>query len=114
MNDNNAKSKPVDRLAPRARSAAVRQNARPLGRGQGELYKNVYLPYREGSPPFRAGRLHIRLRNIVHTVTSSGFSFTISGFSATTTHPDGSEHEVVFSEDFTDEEMVSKECPGKR
>ncbi len=47
----------VDRLAPRARSAAVRQNARPLGRGQGELYKNVYLPYRE-APPFRAGRLH--------------------------------------------------------
>jgi hypothetical protein len=46
-----------DRLAPRARSAAVRQNPRPLGRGQGELYKNVYLPYRE-VPPFRAGRLH--------------------------------------------------------
>ncbi|MEE9567719.1 MAG: hypothetical protein V3W17_09520 [Desulfobacteria bacterium] len=68
MNDNNAKSKPVD----------------------------------------------IRLRNIVHTVTSPGLSFTISGFSATTTHPDGSEHEVVFSEDFTDEEMVSKECPEKR
>ncbi|MEE9421252.1 MAG: YbaK/EbsC family protein [Desulfatiglandaceae bacterium] len=40
----------VDRLAPRARSAAVRQNARPLGRGQGELYKNVYLPYREAPP----------------------------------------------------------------
>ncbi len=55
----------VDRLAPRARSAAVRQNARPLGRGQGELYKNVYLPYRAAKhcrkaepPPFRAGRLH--------------------------------------------------------
>ena len=32
----------IDRLAPRARSAAVRQNARPLGRGQGELYKNVH------------------------------------------------------------------------
>jgi hypothetical protein len=27
---------------------------RPLGRGQGELFKNGYLPYRE-IPPFRAG-----------------------------------------------------------
>ncbi len=36
----------VDRLAPRARSAAVRQNPRPSGRGQGELYENVYFPYR--------------------------------------------------------------------
>jgi len=33
-------------LLPRVRSAAVRQNARPSGRGQGELYKNVYFPYR--------------------------------------------------------------------
>ncbi len=55
----------LDRLAPRARSAAVRQNARPLGRGEGELYKNVYLPYRAAKhcrkaepPAFRAGRLH--------------------------------------------------------
>ncbi|RLB82621.1 MAG: hypothetical protein DRH17_05090 [Deltaproteobacteria bacterium] len=39
----------LDRLAPR--------KPRPLGRGQGELYKNVYFPYRE-APPFRAGRLH--------------------------------------------------------
>ncbi len=53
-----------DRLAPRARSAAVRQNARPSGRGKGELYKNVYLPYRGAKhcrkaepPPFRAERL---------------------------------------------------------
>ncbi len=38
-----------DRLAPR--------KPRPSGRGQGELYKNIYLPYRE-APPFRAGRLH--------------------------------------------------------
>ncbi|MEE9403058.1 MAG: hypothetical protein V3V47_07670, partial [Desulfobacteria bacterium] len=37
-----------DRLAPR--------KPRPSGRGQGELYKNVYLPYRE-APPFRVGRL---------------------------------------------------------
>ncbi len=37
-----------DRFAPR--------KPRPLGRGQGELYKNVFLPYRE-APPFRAGRL---------------------------------------------------------
>ena len=36
----------VDRLAFR--------KSRPLGRGQGELYKNVYLPYRE-APPFKAG-----------------------------------------------------------
>jgi hypothetical protein len=42
-----------DRLAPRARSAAVRQNARPLGRGQGELYKNVHLPYRARKPAKR-------------------------------------------------------------
>jgi hypothetical protein len=50
-----------DRLAPRARSAAVRQNARPSGRGQGELYKNVYyFPYRE-APPFRAGKLHRKI-----------------------------------------------------
>ena len=35
-----------DRLAPR--------KPRPLGRGQGELYKNGYLPYRE-APPFKAG-----------------------------------------------------------
>jgi hypothetical protein len=48
--------KQFDRLAPRARSAAVRQNPRPSGRGQGELYKNVCLPCRE-APPFRAGRL---------------------------------------------------------
>ena len=40
----------IDRLAPR--------KPRPLGRGQGELYKNVPLPFREASPPFRAGRLH--------------------------------------------------------
>jgi hypothetical protein len=37
-----------DRLAPR--------KPRPSGRGKGELYKNVYLPYRE-APPFRAERL---------------------------------------------------------
>jgi len=55
----------IDRLAPRARSAAVRQNARPLGRGQGELCENVYFPYRgakhcrKAEPtPFRAGKLH--------------------------------------------------------
>ena len=36
----------IDRLAPR--------KPRPLGRGQGELYKNGYLPYRE-APPFKAG-----------------------------------------------------------
>jgi len=41
-----------DRLAPR--------KPRPSGRGQGELYKNIYLPYRE-APPFRAGRLHLNL-----------------------------------------------------
>jgi hypothetical protein len=46
-----------DRLAPRARSAAVRQNARPLGRGQGELYKNVYLPYRARKPTKRTPAL---------------------------------------------------------
>ncbi len=59
----------IDRHAPRARSAAVRQNARPSGRGQGELYKNVQLPYRAAKhcrkaerPPFRAGRLHFSTR----------------------------------------------------
>ncbi len=55
----------IDRLAPRARSAAVRQNARPSGRGKGELYKNVQLPYRE-PPPFRAGKLH---KSGVHVLT---------------------------------------------
>jgi hypothetical protein len=39
----------VDRPAPR--------KPRPEGRGQGELYKNGNLPYRE-APPGRAGRLH--------------------------------------------------------
>ncbi len=38
-----------DRPAPR--------KPRPEGRGQGELYKNGNLPYRE-APPGRAGRLH--------------------------------------------------------
>jgi len=47
----------IERLAPQTRSAAARRNPRPLGRGQGELYKNVPLPFRE-APPFRAGRLH--------------------------------------------------------
>ncbi len=42
-----------DRHAPCARSAAVRQNARPSGRGQGELYKNVQLPYRARKPAKR-------------------------------------------------------------
>ncbi len=42
-----------DRLAPRARSAAVRQNARPSGRGQGELYENVYFPCRARKPAKR-------------------------------------------------------------
>ena len=46
-----------DRLAPRARSAAVRQNARPSGRGKGELYKNVYLPYRARKPAKRTPAL---------------------------------------------------------
>ena len=40
-----AVDKEFDRLAPR--------KPRPLGRGQVELYKNVYLPYRE-APPFKA------------------------------------------------------------
>ncbi len=48
-----------DRLAPRARSAAVRQNPRPLGRGQGELYKNVYLPYRGGFTTKSCGGLSL-------------------------------------------------------
>jgi len=39
----------LDRPAPR--------KPRPEGRGQGELYKNGNLPYRE-APPGRAGRLH--------------------------------------------------------
>jgi len=39
-----------DRPAPR--------KPRLEGRGQGELYKNVLIPYRE-APPGRAGRLHI-------------------------------------------------------
>ena len=46
-----------DRLVPRARSAAVRQNARPSGRGQGELYENVYFPYRARKPAKRTAAL---------------------------------------------------------
>jgi hypothetical protein len=41
----------IDRPAPR--------KPRPEGRGQGELYKNGNLPYRE-APPARAGRLHLQ------------------------------------------------------
>ena len=44
-----------DRLAPR--------KPRPLGRGQGELYKNAYLPYRE-APPFKAGSFTIIVSTI--------------------------------------------------
>jgi hypothetical protein len=44
----------IDRPAPR--------KPRPEGRGQGELYKNGNLPYRE-APPGRAGRLHNLFRN---------------------------------------------------
>ncbi len=47
----------IDRLAPRARSAAVRQNARPSGRGQGELYENVCFPYRARKPAKRTPAL---------------------------------------------------------
>jgi len=43
------RSDDLDRPAPR--------KPRPVGRGQGEPYKMVYLPYRE-APPGRAGRLH--------------------------------------------------------
>jgi len=43
-----------DRLAPR--------KPRPLGRGQGELYKNACLPYRE-APPFKAGASQISVKN---------------------------------------------------
>jgi hypothetical protein len=46
-----------DRLAPRARSAAVRQNARPSGRGQGELYEDVCFPYRARKPAKRTPAL---------------------------------------------------------
>jgi hypothetical protein len=50
----------LDRLAPR--------KPRPLGRRQGELYKNVYLPYRAAKhcrqtepPPFKAGSFTFHL-----------------------------------------------------
>ncbi|NVM21532.1 MAG: MarR family EPS-associated transcriptional regulator [Desulfobacterales bacterium] len=61
----------IDRLAPR--------KLRPLGRGQGELSENVYLPYREAQP-FMAGRLqnkgHVRfifvgpaiIKEFVHSI----------------------------------------------
>ena len=45
----------IDRLAPR--------KPRPLGRGQGELYKNAYLPYRE-APPFKAGSFTYRMETL--------------------------------------------------
>ncbi len=73
----NQRTELVDRLAPR--------KPRPSGRGQGELYRNVYLPYRE-APPFRAGRLHKTIDLIarkfseIFTMKSCGGLISLAGY----------------------------------
>ena len=51
--------------------------------------------------------VEVTLRDVVHILKTPDLSMPISGVSMTTTHPDGTEDEVVFCDVFTGEDVVT-------